>query len=431
MNELERYPLHRAAFFNDVRTLESLIVAGADLYEKDIHGNTALHICTMLGHKESIALLLVHNAPVKAKNSGGWSSLMEAVAYGDREIITTILRKLKSQARENLVLRKPHLFKVLNDIGDFYLELRWDFHSWIPLLSRVLPSDICKIYKRGTALRMDTTLVDFNERTWERGDISFIYNPAAESVNQHLVVLDNKSKVFQRIRNQETDVELDEEVDVLMSSDIVSASMSTKPITFERAFSGWIFKHEKSEQIGNFEANYYAVEGMSLVTRKRREHLSMDDIKKNKTFMQNFTTGKTGLQHRKSLPPPGRTSTTWEEYVGAPPGFPPPLGRPQVLKTHAKVFKAMLAMSEEFPLEVSVLLDILEIVAPFKHFEKLRRFCEVRLPPGFPVRVEVPLLPTISAKVTFQRFEWRDDLTTKFFRIPKSYREDATRFPDL
>ena len=83
---------------------------------------------------------------------------------------------------------------------------------------------------------------------------------------------------------------------------------------------------------------------------------------------------------------------------------------------------------------MSVLLDILEIVAPFKHFEKLRRFCEVRLPPGFPVRVgklvqtstpledfilEVPLLPTISAKVTFQRFEWRDDLTTKFFRIPK------------
>lgn len=43
--------------------------------------------------------------------------------------------------------------------------------------------------------------------------------------------------------------------------------------------------------------------------------------------------------------------------------------------------------SEEFPLEISILLDILEIVAPFKHFEKLRRFCEVRLPPGFPIRL--------------------------------------------
>lgn len=54
------------------------------------------------------------------------------------------------------------------------------------------------------------------------------------------------SQVFQRIRYEESDAELDEEVDVLMSSDIVSAQMSTKPITFERTMSGWIFKHEKA-----------------------------------------------------------------------------------------------------------------------------------------------------------------------------------------
>jgi hypothetical protein len=45
---------------------------------------------------------------------------------------------------------------------------------------------------------------------------------------------------------QEAEAELDEEIDVLMSSDIVSAQMSTKPINFQRAFTGWIFKREKS-----------------------------------------------------------------------------------------------------------------------------------------------------------------------------------------
>lgn len=44
---------------------------------------------------------------------------------------------------------------------------------------------------------------------------------------------------------------------------------------------------------------------------------------------------------------------------------------------------------------------------------------------------EIPLLPTISAKVTFQKLVFRDDLTFKMFKIPKSYREDANRFPDL
>lgn len=81
---------------------------------------------------------------------------------------------------------------------------------------------------------MDTTLVDFNDRSWERGDISFIYNPQVEHLKQHLVVLDNKKKVYQKLKNSSVEKDIEEEVDVLMSSDIVSAQMSTKPITFER-----------------------------------------------------------------------------------------------------------------------------------------------------------------------------------------------------
>ncbi|ETN72266.1 hypothetical protein NECAME_18929, partial [Necator americanus] len=107
------------------------------------------------------ALLLAHNAPVKVKNCDGWNPLMEAVSYGDRQIITEMLRKLKAQSRMSVSTRKPHLIKMMEDIGDFYLELKWDFQSWIPLLSRMLPSDVCQIYKKGTQLRMDTTLADF------------------------------------------------------------------------------------------------------------------------------------------------------------------------------------------------------------------------------------------------------------------------------
>ena len=88
-------------------------------------------------------------------------------------------------------------------------------------------------------------------------------------------------------------------------------------------------------------------------------------------------------------------------------------------------------MATDFPLEVDTLLDILEIVAPFKHLNKLRRFCQVRLPTGFPVRIEIPLLPTIVAKITFQKFAFRSDLDAKLFQTPASYREDSTRFPDL
>ncbi|TKR62334.1 hypothetical protein L596_026315 [Steinernema carpocapsae] len=171
--------------------------------------------------------------------------------------------------------------------------------------------------------------------------------------------------------------------------------MSTKPITFERAYSGWIFKQEKSETVGEYDSDYYSIEGMTLVTRKRREHLTSDDIKKNKAFMQSLSIGNTNIpdedsrafNHRKSLPPPGRPATTWEEYLGAAPGLPPPLGRLQMVKSNSKTFKACVAVSEQFPLSVDVLVDILEVIAPFKHLNKLRRFCEVKLPPGFPVKL--------------------------------------------
>ena len=40
-------------------------------------------------------------------------------------------------------------FESLKKLGDFVVDLKWDFNSWLPLVSRILPSDICKISKKG------------------------------------------------------------------------------------------------------------------------------------------------------------------------------------------------------------------------------------------------------------------------------------------
>uniref|UniRef100_A0A0N5AX81 ANK_REP_REGION domain-containing protein n=1 Tax=Syphacia muris TaxID=451379 RepID=A0A0N5AX81_9BILA len=431
-----KYPLHKAAFFNDVGTISSLLDDGVDIQEQDPHGNTALHISTMLGHKEATLMLLMHDAPVSKKNADGWNCLIEAVSYGNRETIMLMLRKMKEQSKKEMLKRKPHLLKMLSEFGDFYLELKWDFHSWIPLLSKVLPSDLCKIYKRGTSLRLDTTLVDLNDRSFERGDISFIYNCGTDKKSSRFFVLDNYAKVFQRIKQGDVESEFEDEVDLLMSSDMVNVHMSTKPITFERTYSGWLFRHERSEKVGEYNAQFYAVRGMSLITKKRREHLSAEDIKKNKAFMKSLAAGSIledvkPTSHRSSLDPPEKPKITWDEYINSTPKEAPHLGRPLTQKQSSKAFNAFIAMSDEFPLTIDVLLDILEVVAPFKHLSKLRDFCEVRLPPGFPVKIEIPLLPTITAKVTFQKFMFRNDLTAKMFKIPPSYREDPSRFKDI
>ena len=47
------------------------------------------------------------------------------------------------------------------------------------------------------------------------------------------------------------------------------------------------------ELVGNYNANFYSINGMVLETRKRREHLSKDDVQKNKALLENFATGNT------------------------------------------------------------------------------------------------------------------------------------------
>lgn len=408
-----------------------------DIAEKDKQGNTPLHLAVMLGRKECVQLLLAHGAPVKVKNLAGWSPLAEAISYGDRQTISLLVRKLKQQVREQMEERRPNLVEALRQMGDFYMELKWDFQSWVPLVSRILPSDICKIHKSGASIRMDTTFVDFNDMRWERGDISFIFN-GDQKPSKSLTVLDNKAKLYQRVRYEETEDEIEDEVDILMSSDIMAVQMSTKGISFSRAQTGWIFREDKREMVGPFHADFYQINGMVLESRKRREHLSEEDLQKNKAIMesltkgsfQGFTNGEPPMR-RQSLNPPSESHVSWEEYSNASPDECPTLGRTLAYKESTKSFKATVAMSPDFPLTVDMLLNVLEVIATFKHFSKLRQFVLMKLPSGFPVKIDIPILPTVTAKITFQEFVFRNDIQPELFQVPSDYFEDPMRFPDL
>jgi len=44
---------------------------------------------------------------------------------------------------------------------------------------------------------------------------------------------------------------------------------------------------------------------------------------------------------------------------------------------------------------------------------------------------EIPVFPTVTAKLTFHEFAWKEDLEESLFETPSDYVEDPTRFPDL
>ena len=65
-----------------------------------------------------------------------------------------------------------------------------------------------------------------------------------------------------------------------------AAAVVYLPLKVSGFFSG-------QEMVGNYNANFYSINGMVLETRKRREHLSKDDVQKNKALLENFATGNT------------------------------------------------------------------------------------------------------------------------------------------
>ncbi|KJE92733.1 ankyrin repeat containing protein, variant 2 [Capsaspora owczarzaki ATCC 30864] len=440
-------------------------------------------------------------------------------------------------------LRTPALLQQIDQFGDFYLQIKWDFHTWIPLASRLLPNDVCRIYKRGTCIRLDSTLVDFSDMKWQRGNISYLFecDAAGEAT---ITSIKHDEKTFQRVTKDAVDEYIEDEIDMIMSSDIGTASMPTKHIGFTRAKSGvWGWRKERTDTVGSFSARVYNVSGTNLIMRKRREHLSEEDVRTNREFLRQLRQGTPGhqqhpddsdsdaddgdrggdddnnsgsesapefpasssvhspisapadqggvglaallpaptsssiatpdllnssslstlevdssaattaslanntgsivmsgdshaagdddeVEHRPSLPPPPANPITWAEYMAMPlDGAQPQLGRAVVLKSSVKSFKPVVWMCDEFPLSVDTVIKLLTVLAPaHKHLTKLKQFVATKLPTGFPIKLEMPVFPTVTAQVTFLEYSGQTQ-PEELFKVPEGFTETPADQP--
>lgn len=75
--------------------------------------------------------------------------------------------------------------------------MTWNFSSWVPLLARLCPSDTYKIWKKGTSVRVDTTLVGLESLRWIRGDVSILFRvDDVEGPVTYLV--DHEHQIYQK-----------------------------------------------------------------------------------------------------------------------------------------------------------------------------------------------------------------------------------------
>lgn len=451
--------LHYLVFNNDLKGLSAYLDKNNGkvdvLSQVDNHGNTALHLAVMLGRHECVKRLIKAGAVVKKRNKQFWTPLHEAISYGDRTIIKVILEKYDKEIDKIVEAAKPKIVSALEEMIDFYVEIKWDFETWIPLLSRFLPSDLCKIHKKGAKIRIDCTLGDFaandaktgnsngaSPLNWQRGDLTFIMDLSKIGHRSSIVFLDNKKKIYKLIDkdiNVEHDIE--KEMDIYLSREMAYLKLHSKTANFQVTQIGWFSKSDKIESVNGYMCKFYDVSNLFVLSKMRNEHLTDDDIRKNdeirkKLMKKGFTEvnkdeedddefdqSDFDISHRPSLPPPPDSHVDWSEYINAPDGEHPVLGRKMRMKESKKEFKAQLAMSQEFPLSLNDLNKLLDALVPLAKFKKLKDFINAKLPPGFPVKIDIPVVPTVTAKVGFMNFKRSIQIDDKLFSIPVDYTE--------
>ncbi|EAY13661.1 ankyrin repeat protein, putative [Trichomonas vaginalis G3] len=94
--------LHIAAENNSIETVELLISHGASIYEKDNYGKTALHVAAMHNNKETAEFLISHGANINEKNENGKTALhYAAMNYSEETAEVLILHGANINEKDN------------------------------------------------------------------------------------------------------------------------------------------------------------------------------------------------------------------------------------------------------------------------------------------------------------------------------------------
>ncbi|MES1913422.1 MAG: hypothetical protein MHM6MM_005615 [Cercozoa sp. M6MM] len=432
------------------------------LNRKDKCGNTALHLCAILQRPLRYAeLLLQHGANLPLRNVLGWTCMQEAQASHNRELVKLFLRT----ANERLETTFPATFEAgverLRCARDFAVDIEWQFKSIVPFIGRFLPSDTCRVVKRGSRVRLDFSLRDFSMKTgWIRGPSSVLFDPQGclpcssaagrkeETDFRHaLVFVDHEKQIFRCAHKKpgadDAEAELDNAVEVLVQSELQHAGVYTGDVTLKPR-TKFFSSTQQTAEVGGYMCKIFDLQGLCVFRQVRDAHLP-DDLKKlNKEREEEL---KKSLQNEPDEDKIAKIAklqwSSVERYEFepyAPPELDPVdylLGRisPKSImgevKGHRKNVKSTLFLARDFPLTYDDLMPVLDVGASASRtLEKLQQYLSEVREHGFPVKLEMPLFMVLTATASFNNFRWlaKDERTAQefpdeFFRVPRDYEE--------
>jgi hypothetical protein len=117
-----------------------------------------------------------HGANTRVKDADGWTIIDEAAEKQNGLLMGVVFDFMYEERRQLWHKNKCLAIESLKAIPDFYVEMNWQFDSSvIPLVSRIAPHDTCKLWKIGSNLRLDTTIVGWKRLRCKRRPMSLVF----------------------------------------------------------------------------------------------------------------------------------------------------------------------------------------------------------------------------------------------------------------
>ncbi|KAL5972614.1 hypothetical protein ACLOJK_039419 [Asimina triloba] len=445
------------------------------LDRRDVPGReTPLHLAVRLNDIAAVRCLSSAGADISLQNAAGWNPLQEAICSRRSDVARALLRAHHRAAWLKWRRRLPRLVRALRHMRDFYIEISFHFESsLLPFVGRIAPSDTYRIWKRDSDLRADTSLAGFDGLKIHRADQSYLFlgdpNPLLNLQSGSLLILNrNERKILDAFENAGMPLSESDEEGVASQTSVYRPGMDvTKAELVPR--TNWR-RQDKTESVGEWKARVFDIHNVefSFRTRKVSAEDSHDDGFGSGHHRQqvmplvfqedsddgflvaenpNFDFRNSSSQRRNSSFEKGdylynhngkmREDREWAAVGRKSVDVSSMAARPSLVdrsgkssdgkklgkkaavgvskeSEYVKSLRPTVWLTEQFPLKTEEILPLLDILAnKVKAVRRLRELLTTKFPAGtFPVKVAIPVVPTVRVVVTFTKFV---DLQPQFF----------------
>ncbi|PSS10372.1 Ankyrin repeat domain-containing protein [Actinidia chinensis var. chinensis] len=396
---------------------------------------TPLHLAVRLN--DAFAARTLAGADISLQNATGWNPLQEAICRRCSDVAVVLLQHQHRAAWSKWRRRLPRLIAVLHRMRDFYMEISFHFESSIvPFVGKIAPSDTYKIWKRDGNLRADTSLAGFDGMKVQRADQSFLFlgdgEPTLDIPSGSLLVLNRDDrKIFDAFENAGTPLSDSDIAGFCAQTSVYRPGMDVTQAELVGRMN-WR-RQEKTESVGEWKARVYEVHNVVFSYRSRKIvtgdsdlagseqvlPLELDEDADGFLVAENPQFGASDnrrrhssfireekdlfLVSRNSVDVPSMAVPERRRHSPALGAAPPPQTKE---KEYVKSLRPSVWLTEQFPLKTEELLPLLDILAnKVKAVRRLRELLTTKFPPGtFPVKVAIPVVPTVRVVITFTKF---------------------------